>query len=522
MGNLCQGGNALDKAGSYFGLGVPTMRHEEETPSPEGEDQPEPDARKRSNKLRIKPHLIGKRVRLARLAAGLTQQELSDHQFSKSYISALECGSLMPSFQALRLLADKLGLPVSALLGEVELDLSAVRPVPGRSSALSESERSLQEQASTLALSKAEGLLRQDQPLEALQILGETEYPSDELTGLQRVRWYWLTGWAWVLAAKPAPALQCLQQGMALAKQLLAQAPPSQSSFYKEWVERLRCYLGSAHCADGRADLAMHYHRQGLAAIGEDVVTDPDLKLVIYKGLGNDALTLGWYHQAIHFYQAAARQAADLDAVRQQGLIAWGLGVAYQACDDLFRALGSYRQALSAFETLGNLHMVAQIRAILGQLFVELKDYAQAEEQLDQSLETAEQLQDARICGIALINLAELARARGNVDQAISVAQQGLRQIQHGKDQRTECELYLTLASAYQARQDLAAAEQALKAAISLSGQIQDHDVLGQAYNRYGEFLAEQKRFSEAYAQLALACSVMKSKATENTASSET
>jgi transcriptional regulator with XRE-family HTH domain len=65
---------------------------------------------------------IGARIRLARTAAQITQQELAGECFSKSYISAIERGKMTPSFKALSILAERLGLTISFLLGEDRLD----------------------------------------------------------------------------------------------------------------------------------------------------------------------------------------------------------------------------------------------------------------------------------------------------------------------------------------------------------------------------------------------------------------
>src|SRR5262249_18460979 len=68
---------------------------------------------------------IGERVRAARYAARLTQDELAGQVYSKSYISAVERGKMTPSFLALGLLAERLGVTRSSLLGE---DLPAPSP----------------------------------------------------------------------------------------------------------------------------------------------------------------------------------------------------------------------------------------------------------------------------------------------------------------------------------------------------------------------------------------------------------
>ena len=59
---------------------------------------------------------IGSRIRAARLAAGLTQQELAGERYTKAYVSALELGHAKPSMAALDYLAPRLGTTPDALL----------------------------------------------------------------------------------------------------------------------------------------------------------------------------------------------------------------------------------------------------------------------------------------------------------------------------------------------------------------------------------------------------------------------
>src|SRR3954447_20968826 len=59
---------------------------------------------------------IGARIRAARLAAHLTQQELAGDRYTKAYISALELGHAKPSMAALDYLAPRLGTTPDKLL----------------------------------------------------------------------------------------------------------------------------------------------------------------------------------------------------------------------------------------------------------------------------------------------------------------------------------------------------------------------------------------------------------------------
>ena len=61
-------------------------------------------------------HSIGARIRQARLAAGLTQQQLAGDRYTKAYVSALENGHSRPSMAALSFIAERLNLPTSRFL----------------------------------------------------------------------------------------------------------------------------------------------------------------------------------------------------------------------------------------------------------------------------------------------------------------------------------------------------------------------------------------------------------------------
>jgi transcriptional regulator with XRE-family HTH domain len=74
-------------------------------------------------------------VRQARLAANLTQEELGGDIFSRSYLSAVERGKMLPSIPALAVLAKRLGVTMGFLLGESEFDLSTLASRRANSSA---------------------------------------------------------------------------------------------------------------------------------------------------------------------------------------------------------------------------------------------------------------------------------------------------------------------------------------------------------------------------------------------------
>ena len=60
--------------------------------------------------------MLGKRIKEAREARGLTQAELAEGKVSRSYIGSVERGEVRPSAENLQFLAEKLGKPLSYFL----------------------------------------------------------------------------------------------------------------------------------------------------------------------------------------------------------------------------------------------------------------------------------------------------------------------------------------------------------------------------------------------------------------------
>ncbi len=441
---------------------------------------------------------IADRVRSARIAANKTQQQLAGDTYSKSYISAVERGKMTPSVQALGVLAERLGLPMSYFLGESEIDLSALAETSATLRSTPERERLAREESLALMLSEAEGLLRQQEPDRALERLGPPD-TLEELSGSQRVRWYFLAGWAWLQSRSYNDANTLLEKGLTLAENQRNQAPLSQKGGITELAERMRCFLGTSHYEQGQPELALEHHRRCLLAINDGLVTDPELRLRIYMALGHDYLLLNRYQDAIAFYEEAVKQASDAENLASEGLIYWHLGLAYKDSGDLSRAKANLNKALVAFELQENIRLAAQLRSLFGQVLVNLERYDEAEANLQQSLGTAQRTGDVSTHGNALANFAAMHTARGEHDQAIEVARKGLEVVKESRDHRTEGQLHLTLAIAHEAKEDYGTSEQELGQAISIFEQTGDKELIGRAHERYGKFLADRGRFQEAY-----------------------
>src|SRR3954452_24569982 len=101
---------------------------------------------------------LGERLRAARKARGLSQDQLAQPEFTKSYISAIERSKARPSLKALALLAGRLDVPMTTLLAA---------PVPETE----EPDKKALDEDFAYQLDHAQFMLNQQQGEAALQLL---------------------------------------------------------------------------------------------------------------------------------------------------------------------------------------------------------------------------------------------------------------------------------------------------------------------------------------------------------------
>src|SRR5581483_368369 len=76
----------------------------------------------------VDPVVLGKRLRLARLGAGLTQESVVAGEVSAAYLSRIEAGQRRPEFGLLSRMAERIGVPLADLLIDpVDDDAQRVR-----------------------------------------------------------------------------------------------------------------------------------------------------------------------------------------------------------------------------------------------------------------------------------------------------------------------------------------------------------------------------------------------------------
>jgi tetratricopeptide (TPR) repeat protein len=250
---------------------------------------------------------IGHRLRQARLAAGLTQQQLAGDRYTKAYISALENGIAKPSMAALNYLAPRLGKSASEMLADpspawtrVEADLALTTGDPGTALTLY---RGLLETAQErgvragLQTAVAEALCRLDRPAEAI-----------------------------------GPASEAARSFAELGRE-----------GDRAWAEY---WLASAHTQQDNPDEARSLMRGVLDRVRAGLDLGPDFQTKVLIGLGMVATSQGEHGPALAYLEEARGLAEELDT-RRRGTFLSTLARAYRVAGDLEAAIRVGLQALA-------------------------------------------------------------------------------------------------------------------------------------------------------------------------------
>jgi tetratricopeptide (TPR) repeat protein len=402
---------------------------------------------------------IGERIRAARLAAGLTQQQLADGRYTKAYISALEKGHAKPSMAALNFLSERLGLPATHFLGRQEAQWSRLEAdlalAAGRFQAAADAYRGLLQGATDrstraeLLCGQAEALCRLGRGLpairaasEALAIFGELRRERDEtLAG------YWLAN------------AQYLTENTAEARSIL-----------RGLLDQLRAGLK----------------------------VEPDLQMRLLTALAAVETWDGNHHAAVAYLEEARALTADLDDKRRAAFLST-LALAYQGDGDLEGAIRTGGESLALYRAARAEHEAAVLQNNLANAYIETGNLTRATELAAEAGRELERLGDRHELVYVLDTDARIALAEGDPQKAIELARKAMAAARERSNRKALADALLTMARAGVRAGE---PELALDAYEQAAGMLREHGPrvhLQQALGEWAEVLANQGQHEKAY-----------------------
>ncbi|MEU6373661.1 helix-turn-helix domain-containing protein [Streptomyces sp. NPDC046909] len=338
------------------------------------------------------PVVIGRRVQQLRVDRGLTQRQVAEPAYTAAYISTLEAGRVRPSDQALRHLAERLGVEFDELAtgrpAHLVTDLRLRIVEAQRTLATGAAEDAARQYAALLA--EADALQLVDVQAAALLGLGESAVETGELID---GRTYFERAEA-VLADAPLPARVPALRGRALA-----------------------------HYLAGELRYAVYLLESTLDELNRGGLHDPDALLLLYASIIGPYMDMGAHAraaQAAEFALALAPQAGDPALVaRMHRSVARTLiaeGRVAEADASLAKAAELYRQ-LQLRTELANCHWMR------GYVYAQNNQLEQAEGELRQALTMLSASRAALYSSQAAVELADVLHRRGKSEEAAGLLQ---------------------------------------------------------------------------------------------------
>jgi tetratricopeptide (TPR) repeat protein len=353
---------------------------------------------------------LGERIREARLARGLTQEQLAQGVASKAFVSQVEHNRLTPSLARLRLLADRLQLPISHFTGgPAELSAAYLRK-------------------------STELAIRAGEPARALELVEEGLAGS----GHDRVRAELLC-----LKGTALDALGRWDEALA-AHQAAAASAPAQDL---ELNAAIYCEIATVLELKERFNAAVEANLRALDMLERATHPEPALLARVLTNLGVESYQLGQLDQASSYLERALEAATGAESLLRMAKAHMALGVSSRALGDLEAAVEHCDRALELYRRLGWERIGNRVLNNLGDVEYAAGRKDRARDYQLRCLTRARELDDHYEVGISAAALARYALDAGRPQEAIRFARVSQRAAAEARDH-----LHLALALALEAR----------------------------------------------------------------------
>ncbi|SMF62087.1 tetratricopeptide repeat protein [Streptomyces sp. Amel2xC10] len=386
---------------------------------------------------RDEPEVIGRRVQQLRVGRGLTQRQLAEPTYTPAYISTLEAGRVRPSDEALKHIAERLGVDFE----ELSTGRSA-RLVTDLRLRLTEAQR-------TLATGDAEDAARQYEAL--LTEAHANDLAEEEATALLGLGECGIdTG-----------DLEAARDHFERAEARMADAPlPCR-------VPALRG-RAVAHYLAGELRYSVYLLESALDELNRGGLHDPDALLLLYASVIGPYMDMGAHAraaQAAEFALALAPQVADPALVaRMHRSVARTLlaeGRLAEADASLAKAAELYRQ-LQLRTELANCHWMR------GYVYAQNGQLEHAEDELRQAQEMLTATRATLYGSQAAVELADVLHRRGKSAEAAALLQQVLGDLSSERGAMHSAAAHRLLGIIAEDARDTEAAEEHYVRALSL------------------------------------------------------
>ena len=330
---------------------------------------------------------VGDRLREARLARGLTQEQLAKGLATKGFISQIERNRTTPSLPKLRVMADRLGFPLGHFTGD-------------------KSPHEL-----TYLRKSAELAVKAEEPERALHLVDEglsLPTTANERAELHRIR-----GRAFDAMGRPNDALASLQVAAATA-------PPDDP----ELSAAVYADIGYILQQQEQFNAATEANLRALGWLDRNKHADPALRARVLTNLARSSYSLAQFASADVYLQQALDAALDSESLFRIANAHMALGISARAVGDLARAVEHCNRALELHARIGEHRTANRVLNNLGDVHYAAGRKREAAELQQRCLSRAREIHDDFEIGVAAGALARYDLDDNKLDAALAHARE--------------------------------------------------------------------------------------------------
>ena len=340
---------------------------------------------------------VGERLRQARLARGLTQEQLASGLATKGFISQVERNRATPSLAKLRLMAERLGLPLGHFTGDRSpLELSYLR------------------KSAQLAIKAGEP----DRALHLLEGAAAHTMTANERADLQRI------------SGMALDALHRLPEALVAHQTAAAAAPPDDP----ELNGAIYAEIGTVLNQQEQFNSAVEAGLRALQWLERSKHADPALRSRVLTNLGRSCWSLGQLEQAHAFHTQALEAATDAESLFRIANAHMALGITARAKGQLDAAIEHCNRALEIHARIKQERAANRVLNNIGDVHYAAGRKAQAWDFQHRCLRRAREIADDFEIGAAAGELARYALEAGEEADALEFARESQRASERSKD----------------------------------------------------------------------------------------
>ena len=404
---------------------------------------------------------FARRLKQARLSAGMTQAQLAEPMYTHAYVSTLEAGRRQPSPTAAKHFAQKLGMDVDELLTGRPPHLAAAIRLALQEAriALSRGEFDTTEQIARKAVKDAKKyrLLR-------------LQASATELLGLLAER-----------RSQLGEALELYQE----TEDLLRDEPMTAMAGAR--AGRIRCLH-----MDGDPRYAIYLGESLLEQMRQKRLDDPAARVRIQAPLVLAYFETGMRRQASAAAEELLRLAPKVTDPFNLAVMHMNVSRVLMQDGDVADADESLRRAEDHFRSLDLQTELGRAHLARGRMFLENDRLDEAEPELSSALAIFDLTSSQVDQGRAYAELGRLARLRGDVPTAVEQLRQAAASLKDAKDAGEQAIVHRELGLAL-AGSDPESARKNLRKAIVLFNKVDDVVEGAKTYRMLGDFLEEER-----------------------------